>query len=125
MLQRRPHIGVVSAAVGACLIACVLIGGGSGLRGRRVVLLGAEDVNVHLRASVDSLAWACGGREVAEVCLLSTETCVAVRVFFIQQLSLALRAFLLFIFAPLPLSLSFFSTTLSVLPPLPATVCCL
>lgn len=38
---------------------------------------GPESLNKYLRVSADSVAYSCGGKEVAQVCLLSTETCVA------------------------------------------------
>ncbi len=58
-------------AVGAFLVVGLVKAG-------RVELLGPQDVNMHLRSSGDSVAWACGGKEAADVCLLGTETCVAV-----------------------------------------------
>lgn len=38
---------------------------------------GPETLNQYLRVSADSVAYSCGGKEVAQVCLLGTETCVA------------------------------------------------
>eukprot|EP00961_Rhodomonas_salina_P145312 1955873-Rhodomonas_salina.1 len=37
---------------------------------------GSEGIRRYLRMSSDSIAYSCGGKEVAEVCLLSAETCV-------------------------------------------------
>lgn len=65
-------------ALGVCLVVLLISFG----RMRAVSLVevaGPEDVNIHLRASSNSIAWMCGGKEVADVCLLSAETCVAVR----------------------------------------------
>lgn len=65
-------------ALGVCLVVLLISFG----RMRAVSLMkvaGPEDVNIHLRASSNSIAWMCGGKEVADVCLLSAETCVAVR----------------------------------------------
>jgi len=52
-------------------------------KGERLMMLddaedpGPETLNKYLRVSADSVAYSCGGKEVAQVCLLGTETCVA------------------------------------------------
>jgi len=52
-------------------------------KGGRLMMLddeedpGPESLNKYLRVSADSVAYSCGGKEVAQVCLLGTETCVA------------------------------------------------
>lgn len=73
-------LALLLAAVAACLVAGIVVSSRRVTRAASLEeLAGPEDLNVHLRASADSLAWACGGKEVADVCLLSTDTCVQVR----------------------------------------------
>ena len=103
MQPRRPSVQISVIAV-AALVLCALVSfavvatqrgelpGGERLlqtvariagNGGRLMMLnddapaGPESLNKYLRASADSIAYSCGGKEVADVCLLSTETCVA------------------------------------------------
>jgi hypothetical protein len=66
-------------ASGARPALCVWICTASAPDGRSLTLLaaGPETLNKYLRVSADSVAYSCGGKEVAQVCLLGTETCVA------------------------------------------------
>lgn len=78
-------LALTFAAVAACLVVGIVVSDRRAVRPTSLegenLAAGPQDVNVHLRASSDLLAWSCGGKEVADVCLLSTETCVQVHNF--------------------------------------------